>query len=191
MTSACRAWWLKRWPRWRHTKHFCRMKYPLARKHRRWRRRRRWAWKTNANVLLNLCIAGSGKGWGRGKTGSWDGKSLVKGIGLCRSQSLEPKTTPYSWPGVFTDRTIFSLNLSQTQNPTGTSVTNCNHKHGLMLTCRHDVDMFTWGRIVLSLPKRAHVDWNWPISREKYLKVVALAYYGSCRLLAYGRNGNQ
>ena len=27
-----------------------------------------------------------------------------------------------------------------------------------MSTCRHDVDMFTWGRIVLSLPKRVHVD---------------------------------
>ena len=34
------------------------------------------------------------------------------------------------------------------------------------LTCRHDVDMFTWGRIVLSSPKRANVDWNCPISRE-------------------------
>ena len=32
---------------------------------------------------------------------------------------------------------IFSLNLSRIQIPTGTSVTNCNHKHGLMLTCRH------------------------------------------------------
>ena len=40
-----------------------------------------------------------------------------------------------------------------------------------MLTCRHDVDMFTRGRIVSSLPKRVHVDWNWPISREKYLKI--------------------
>ena len=28
------------------------------------------------------------------------------------------------------------------------------------------------GRIVSSLPKRAHVDWNWPILREKYLKIV-------------------
>ena len=39
---------------------------------------------------------------------------------------------------------------------------------------RSNVDMstvFTWGRIVLSLPKRAHVDWNWLISREKYLKI--------------------
>ena len=27
------------------------------------------------------------------------------------------------------------------------------------------------GRIVLSLAHRAHVDWNWPISREKYLKI--------------------
>ena len=104
---------------------------------------------------------------------------------------LKPATTPNSCHGVFTGRSIFSLNLSRIQIPTGTSVTNCNHKHGLMLTCRHDVDMFTWGRIVLSLPKRAHVDWNWPISREKYLKMVcknavALAYYGSCSLLVMG-----
>ena len=63
----------------------------------------------------------------------------------------------------------------------------------LMLTCRHHVDMFTWGRIVLSLLKRAHVDWNWPISREKISKnrlvcknAVALAYYGTCRLLIMG-----
>ena len=55
--------------------------------------------------------------------------------------------------------------------PTGTSGTNCNHKHGVMLTCRHDVDMFTCGRIVSSLPKRTHVDWNCPISCEKYQKI--------------------
>ena len=63
--------------------------------------------------------------------------------------------------------------LEFTEIPTRTSVTIYNHKHGLMLTisCRHDVHMFTWGRIVLSLPKRAHEDWNWPISREKYLKI--------------------
>ena len=29
----------------------------------------------------------------------------------------------------------------------------CSNKHGLMLRCRHDVDMFTWGRVVLSSPK--------------------------------------
>ena len=34
-----------------------------------------------------------------------------------------------------------------------------------------DVDMLTWGRIVLTSQKRAHVDWNWPISQEKYLKI--------------------
>ena len=50
-------------------------------------------------------------------------------------------------------------------------MTNCKHKHGLMSTCRNDVDMISRGRIVLSLPKRAHVDWNWPISREKNLKI--------------------
>ena len=83
----------------------------------------------------------------------------------------ELATTPYSCHGVFTDRCIFSLNLSRIQIPTGTSVTNCNHNHWLKSTCRNDVNMFTWGRIVLSLQKRAHVDWNWLISREKYQKI--------------------
>ena len=56
--------------------------------------------------------------------------------------------------------------------------------------------MFTCGGIVLSLPKRALVDWNWPISREKYLKIdwsVKMALYwlimgvaGLMRLLARG-----
>ena len=40
----------------------------------------------------------------------------------------------------------------------------------------------------------AHVDWNWPTSWEKYIKLnrlfckkaVALAYYESCRLLVMG-----
>ena len=91
-----------------------------------------------------------------------DDESVCAGV-----HHQEPATTPYSCHGVFTDRSIFSLNLSRIQVPTGTSMANCNQKHGLMLTYRHDVDMFTRGRIVLSLPKRAHVDWNWPI----YLKI--------------------
>ena len=49
----------------------------------------------------------------------------------------EPATNPYSCHGVFTDRSIFSINLSQIQITTGTSVANCNPKHGPMLTCRH------------------------------------------------------
>ena len=53
---------------------------------------------------------------------------------------------------------MLSLNLSRIQIPTGTSVTNCSPKHELMLTCQHDFGMFTVDRIVLSLPKRAHVD---------------------------------
>ena len=36
----------------------------------------------------------------------------------------EPAITPYSCHSVFTDRSIFSLNLSRIQIPTGTSVTN-------------------------------------------------------------------
>ena len=44
----------------------------------------------------------------------------------------KPAITPYSCHGVFTDRSIFSVNLSRIQIPTGTSVTNCNHEHGLV-----------------------------------------------------------
>ena len=55
----------------------------------------------------------------------------------------------------------------------------------MMLTCSREVAVF--------LPKRARVDWNWPISREKISKnrlvcknAVALTYYGSRRLLVMG-----
>ena len=71
-------------------------------------------------------------------------------------------------------------------------MTNCNHKYELMSTCRHDVDMFTCGSIVLSLLKSAHVNWNWTISREKSKNrlvskhAVPLAYFGSCGLLVMG-----
>ena len=65
------------------------------------------------------------------------------------------------------------MNWSGIQIPIVTSVTNCiNHKHELMSTrCGHVKDK--WGGIVLSLLKRAHAyeDWNWPISREKYLNI--------------------
>ena len=54
---------------------------------------------------------------------------------LAGAHHLKPATTPNSGHGVFTDRSIFSLNLSRIQIPTGTSLTNCSHKHGLMLTC--------------------------------------------------------
>ena len=64
-------------------------------------------------------------------------------IGLIRN----PSPGAYNYPVLSRrfNRPIyfFSLNLSRIKIPTGTSVTNCNHKHGLMLTCRHDVDMFT------------------------------------------------
>ena len=100
----------------------------------------------------------------------------------------EPTTTPYS--------------LSRIQIPTGTLVSKCNHRYGL-------IDMWTSCRHVhvrphfFTLTAGAHVtqarcsclvcrlDWNWPISREKHLKIVcknalALTYYESCRLLVMG-----
>ena len=87
--------------------------------------------------------------------------------------STNPATAPYACHGVFTDRSIFSLSLSRSQIPTGTAVTDCNHKHGLMSTCRHDVDMFT----PLVRPQcfifteACSCRLNWPISREKFLKI--------------------
>ena len=41
----------------------------------------------------------------------------------------EHATTSYSCHGVFTDRSIFTSNLTRIQTPAGTSVTN--HRHGL------------------------------------------------------------
>ena len=58
-----------------------------------------------------------------------------------------------------------------------------------MLICRHDGDMSTWGRIVLSLLKHAHVDWNWYILREKYLK-IDWSVKMSLRWLIMGVTGN-
>ena len=84
----------------------------------------------------------------------------------------------------------FCLNLSRIQIPTGTLVTN------LQSQAWTNVDTLTWCWHVHArqhcfiLTDLAHVDWKWSISREKYLKIdssvknsVALAYYGSCRLL--------
>ena len=52
----------------------------------------------------------------------------------------ELATTPYSCHITFTDRSIFSLNLSRIQTPTETSVTNFNHKHELMLTSLNEIN---------------------------------------------------
>ena len=60
--------------------------------------------------------------------------------------------------------------------------------HGLMLTCRRDVDMFTRGRIVLSLPKRAHVDWNWPISGAEKISKNRLVCKNAVGLLTLRGN---
>ena len=65
--------------------------------------------------------------------------------------------------------------------------------HLVMLACRHDADMLTWGRIVLSLSKCPHhglelAYFAGKISKNRLVckNVVALAYYGSCRLLVMG-----
>ena len=93
-----------------------------------------------------------------------------------RSYHQKPATTLYSCFGVITDRSIFSLNKSRIQIPTGTSVTNCNQKCGLMLACRHV-------HVRLELTYFAG-----KISKNSLVckSAVALAYYGSCRVLVMG-----
>ena len=96
---------------------------------------------------------------------------LAQKMDVARSPSPGACNYPI-FHGVYTDGSIFSLNLYRIQIPKRTSVINCNPKCGLICWhVDHDVGMFTWGHIVLSLPKRAHVDWNWPISREKCLNI--------------------
>ena len=92
----------------------------------------------------------------------------------------EPGNYPYSCHGVYSDQSIYSLNLSRIQVPTGTSVTNCSHKHGLLLTCQHYV----------VLPKACSCRLELAYFAAKISKnilfcknAVALAYYGSSRLL--------
>ena len=63
------------------------------------------------------------------------------------AQHSEPGTSPYSYHGVFTDQFFFFWNSDPHRD-----LSDQLQSHG------HDVDMFTRGHIVLSLPKRAHVD---------------------------------
>ena len=102
---------------------------------------------------------------------------------------MEPATTPYSCHGVFTDQSIFSLNFSRIQIPTGTLVTNCNHKHRLILTCRHDVDMFNC--CILTEARSCRLELAYfaeKISKNRLAckNAIVFAYYGSCRLLVSG-----
>ena len=122
----------------------------------------------------------------------WASKLILlnfKQLANARAQHKEPATTSYSCHGVFTDRSSFTLNLSRIQIPTGTSVTNCNHKHGLLLTCRHVhvrphcfvlTEACSW-RLGLAY-------FTGKISKHRlvYINAVALPYYASCRLPVMG-----
>ena len=104
---------------------------------------------------------------------------------------LEPATTPCYCHGVFTNRSIFNFNLSRIQIPTGTLVTNCNHKHGIMSTCQH-VHMRPHCFIFTEACSRrleplAYFAGTIPENRLVCKKAVALlVYYRSCRLLGVG-----
>ena len=117
---------------------------------------------------------------------SW---SQLHGMVLSGAHHLEPATTPYSCHGVFTDWSIFSLNLSRIQIPTGTPVNNCNHKHGLTLTCRHILERphcFMLSEACSCRLELAYFAGKTSKNRLVCKNAVALAYYGSCRLLVMG-----
>ena len=83
----------------------------------------------------------------------------------------------------------FSFNLFRIQIPTGTSVTNCNHKHGLMLTCRHvhvRLHCFILTDACSCTLELAYFAGKIAKNRLVCKNAVALAYYGSCRLLVMG-----
>ena len=101
----------------------------------------------------------------------------------------EPATTPYSCHVVFTDRSIFSLNLSRIQIPAGTSVTNWNHKRRLMLTCRHFHLRPHCIILTEACSRRLELaNFAGKISKNRLVckNAVVLAYYGSRRLLVMG-----
>ena len=115
-------------------------------------------------------------------TGSYQMLDVLNEV---RSPSLTA-TTPYFCHGVFTDRSILGLNLSRFQIPTGTSLTNCNHKHGLLLTCRHvhvRPHCFILTGACLCRLELGYFARKISKNRLVCKNAVALAYYGSCRLL--------
>ena len=112
-----------------------------------------------------------------------------RSCGSTGAHHQEPATTSFSCHGVFTDRSIFSLNLSRIQIPTGTSVTNSTHKHGLMLTCRHvhvRLHCFILTEAYSCTLELAYFAGKIAKNRLVCRNAVALAYYGSCRLLVMG-----
>ena len=98
------------------------------------------------------------------------------------------QTTPYSCQGIFTDRSIFRLNLFRIQIPTGSSVTNCNHKQWPMLTCtcRHvhvRLHCFILTEACSCRLELAYFTRKICKNRLVCKNAVAFGYYGSCRLL--------
>ena len=75
------------------------------------------------------------------------------------------------------------------QIPTETSVTNCNHKHALMLTCRHVHVRPHCFILTEACSCRLELEYfAEKISKNRLVckNAVTLAYYESCRLLVMG-----
>ena len=113
--------------------------------------------------------------------------TIVTGITIHRSLHA---TTPCSYHGVFTDQSIFSLNSVISNSETGTSLANCNHEHGLMLTCRHvhvRPHCFILTEACSCRLELAYFAGKISKNRLVWNNAFAMAYYRSCRLLMYTR----
>ena len=103
--------------------------------------------------------------------------------------SLKLEIPPFKSNINFHSPFYFSLNLSRIQFPTGTSLTNCNYKQGPMLACRHvhvRPHCFILTKEYLCRLELAYFAGKISKNRLVCKNAVALAYYGSCRLLVMG-----
>ena len=84
----------------------------------------------------------------------------------------EPITRSVRLPchGIFTDRSIFRLNLMRIQTPTGASLTKHKHALSFQLTSSFNQKIKKKNHHFFSSPLRVHVDQNSSISREKKSK---------------------
>ena len=113
---------------------------------------------------------------------------------LTNNQYQEPITRSLQLPHItvtaFSQTDLFLVWIyAWIQIPTETSVTNCNHKHALMLTCRHvHVRPHCF---ILTEARSCRLELEYfaeKISKNRLVckNAVALPYYESCRLLVMG-----
>ena len=106
-----------------------------------------------------------------------------------RSPTLKASSYPIFLSQRFHRPICFQVDSARIQIPTGTSVTTCNHKYGLILTCRHvhvRLHRFILTEACLCRLELAYFARKISKNRLVCKNAVAVAYYRSCRLLVMG-----